>query len=104
MNLPSWKLDNKIMCRYGFRCYVFFFHLTEVTENSVYLADGSVIPCGLVVWSTGLAPRPFTKKLEFEKNDRGQLLTDSWLQVRLLALINSYNKFLGLPNFIRLTY
>ena len=56
-------------------------YLVEVTENSVTLADGSTLPCGLVVWSTGLAPRPFTQKLTLSKNDRGQLLTDEWLQV-----------------------
>ena len=30
---------------------------TEVTPTSVTLNDGRVIPCGMVVWSTGLAPR-----------------------------------------------
>ena len=29
----------------------------EVTSNSVTLNDGTVLPCGMVVWSTGLAPR-----------------------------------------------
>ena len=33
--------------------------VVEVDERSVMLQDGTVIPCGLVVWSTGLAPRPF---------------------------------------------
>ena len=37
------------------------------------LKDGTVIPCGLVVWSTGLAPRFFTRGLDLPKNERGQV-------------------------------
>ena len=33
--------------------------VVEVDEKSVKLQDGTILPCGLVVWSTGLAPRPF---------------------------------------------
>lgn len=36
--------------------------VTEVHSDRIKLEDGSVLPCGLVVWSTGLAPRPFTGK------------------------------------------
>ncbi|XP_064620775.1 probable NADH dehydrogenase [Lineus longissimus] len=62
------------------------FHLVKssvsaVNSNHVVLKDGTVLPCGLVVWSTGLAPRPFTKKLDMPKNDAGQLLTDNRLCV-----------------------
>ena len=40
------------------------FHLiqsgvVEVEKEKVKLQDGTILPCGLVVWSTGLAPRPF---------------------------------------------
>ncbi len=45
----------------------------DVRANSVNLADGTVIPCGLVVWSTGLAPRFFTRGLQVPKNGRGQV-------------------------------
>lgn len=31
--------------------------VTEVTETHVRFADGSEVPCGMVVWSAGLAPR-----------------------------------------------
>lgn len=34
----------------------------EVHEDGVTLQDGRTIPCGMVVWSTGLAPRQFTGK------------------------------------------
>lgn len=32
----------------------------EVRDKEVELTDGSVIPCGIVVWSTGIAPNKFT--------------------------------------------
>lgn len=54
--------------------------VSEVTARSVRLSDGTVIPCGLVVWSAGIAPRPFTQSLPFLKR-RGQLLTDRHLRV-----------------------
>ena len=33
--------------------------VTEVGRGHVKLKDGTVLPCGMVVWSTGLSPRPF---------------------------------------------
>ena len=38
--------------------------VTEVHSDHIKLQDGTVMPCSLVVWSTGLAPRPFTGKLK----------------------------------------
>jgi len=31
--------------------------VTKVTSEKVTLSDGSELPCGMVIWSTGLAPR-----------------------------------------------
>ncbi|XP_076800295.1 putative NADH dehydrogenase [Clavelina lepadiformis] len=56
--------------------------VAEVTENSVKLKDGRVIPCGLVVWSTGLFPRSFTKQSQFPKDEYGHILTNEKLQVK----------------------
>ena len=39
--------------------------VTEVHKDHVKLQDDTIMPCGLVVWSTGLAPRPFTGKQRF---------------------------------------
>jgi len=36
--------------------------VTEVHADHIRLQDGTIMPCGLVVWSTGLAPRQFTGK------------------------------------------
>lgn len=41
--------------------------------DGVKLQDGTVIPCGLVVWSTGLSPREFTRNLNVPKNKAGQV-------------------------------
>ncbi|GFO07833.1 (Zinc transporter zip1-like [Plakobranchus ocellatus] len=56
--------------------------VVEVTKDSVKLKNGTVIPCGLVVWSTGLAPRAFTTALNFPKNKNGQILTDKFFRVK----------------------
>ncbi|KAK3086417.1 hypothetical protein FSP39_018177 [Pinctada imbricata] len=55
--------------------------VTEVTEKGVRLKDGEFLPCGMVVWSTGVAPRPFIRKLDVPKNKQGQILTDNHLHV-----------------------
>ncbi|BFZ18506.1 hypothetical protein BsWGS_21545 [Bradybaena similaris] len=56
--------------------------VVEVTPTSVKLQDGTVIPCGLVVWSTGLSQREFTRSLAFPKNKAGQILTDGYMRVK----------------------
>ncbi|MFO1491626.1 MAG: FAD-dependent oxidoreductase [Kiritimatiellia bacterium] len=45
----------------------------EVTPTSLKLTDGSEIPCGLVVWSTGIEATPLVQSLPFPK-DKGQRL------------------------------
>ncbi|GFW44365.1 probable NADH dehydrogenase [Trichonephila clavipes] len=55
--------------------------VVEVKEDSVTLKDGTSIPCGLVVWSTGLSPRKFTQDLKLPKNSRGQILVDDYLRI-----------------------
>lgn len=53
--------------------------VVEVKEDCVVLNDGNCVHCGLVVWSTGLSPQPFTKGLSIPKNNKGQILTDVYL-------------------------
>lgn len=62
--------------------------VTEVTDTGITLSDGSVIPCGMVVWSAGLAPRSFVNNLDVDKNNRGQILVDEYL--KLPSLSNVY--------------
>lgn len=54
--------------------------VVEVTPNSVELKSGQCLSCGIVVWSAGLAPRPFTESLDFEKTPQGQIVVDRWLK------------------------
>ncbi|XP_033628065.1 internal alternative NAD(P)H-ubiquinone oxidoreductase A1, mitochondrial-like [Asterias rubens] len=56
-------------------------NVTNVREDGVTLSDGKKLPCGLVVWSTGLSPRSFVKNLPFSRNTQGQLLTNGYLNV-----------------------
>lgn len=55
----------------------------EVTENAVHLSDGSEIPCGLVVWSTGIQPTQLTKDLGADHQNfimwNGRLLMNNML-------------------------
>lgn len=56
--------------------------VTEVHSDHVKLQDGTILPCGLVVWSTGLAPRSFTGSVDLPKNNNSQLLVDEFLRVK----------------------
>lgn len=55
--------------------------VTEVRPDSVVLNNGDIIPCGMVVWSGGIAPRQFVKDLDVPKNKQGQIVTDRYLHV-----------------------
>lgn len=72
--------EKKITQRKGFT--LLRSSVVEVTPTSVKLKSGETVPCGLVVWSTGLAPRQFTQALDVEKNARGQIVTDGYLRVK----------------------
>ena len=45
----------------------------EVRPTEITLADGSIIPCGMVVWSTGIGATPLVQALGLS-TDRGQRL------------------------------
>lgn len=47
----------------------------------MWLQDGTQIPFGLCVWSTGVGPTPFTVSLPFVKTPRGRLAIDDRLRV-----------------------
>lgn len=50
----------------------------KVEAKVITLSDGSMIPNGITVWSTGNAPIPFVKSLDWAKQDRsGRLLVNS---------------------------
>jgi len=66
-----------IICRTGSA-------VRELGPTAAVLADGSVIPFGLCVWSTGVAPARFVAGLKgdvFRKDRWGRLVTNMALQV-----------------------
>jgi len=52
-----------------------------VHERGVTLADGTDIPAGLVVWSTGIGATPLVQKLPFPKDRAQRLMTDAYFSV-----------------------
>lgn len=54
--------------------------VTKLTNTSISINGKSDIPVGMVVWSTGLAPREFVRNLSLEKNNQGQILVDDHLR------------------------
>ena len=53
----------------------------EVNDSMILLQDGTMIACGLLVWSTGIGPTDLMKDLPFAKNAASRLLTDDYLRV-----------------------
>nr|XP_043626873.1 internal alternative NAD(P)H-ubiquinone oxidoreductase A1, mitochondrial-like [Erigeron canadensis] len=53
----------------------------EVHPKKLILSDGSVVPYGLLVWSTGVGPSEFTKSLKFPASPGGRIGIDEWLRV-----------------------
>ncbi len=54
----------------------------KVDERAVYLKDGSRLPYGLLLWSTGNGPTALVDRLTFPKDDRSRILTDEYFRVR----------------------
>ena len=53
-----------------------------VERDDIRLKDGSTIPFGLVVWSTGVGMSDFVRSLPFEKDRSSRILVDPYLKVR----------------------
>lgn len=53
----------------------------EVHPNKIILSDGSDVPYGLLVWSTGVGPSEFVKSLNLPKSPGGRIGVDEWLRV-----------------------
>jgi len=53
----------------------------EVKPNSVVLADGTELPCGMVVWSTGNGPNTLVQKITLPKTKTGRIMVDDHLRV-----------------------
>ncbi|KAE9613512.1 putative oxidoreductase [Lupinus albus] len=53
----------------------------EVHSKKIVLSDGTDVPYGLLVWSTGVGPSEFVKALNFPKSPGGRIGVDEWLRV-----------------------
>ncbi|KAK6917481.1 FAD/NAD(P)-binding domain [Dillenia turbinata] len=53
----------------------------EVHPEKIVLNDGTEVPYGLLVWSTGVGPSQFVKSLGFPKSSGGRIGVDEWLRV-----------------------
>jgi len=53
----------------------------EVHARGVTLSDGSDVPAGLVVWSTGIGATPLVNRLPFKKDRAQRLITDGTFAV-----------------------
>ncbi|KAK2644168.1 hypothetical protein Ddye_019363 [Dipteronia dyeriana] len=53
----------------------------EVHPKKIVLNDGTVVPYGLLVWSTGVGPSQFVKSLHLPKSPGGRIGVDEWLRV-----------------------
>ncbi|KAK9279381.1 hypothetical protein L1049_013060 [Liquidambar formosana] len=53
----------------------------DVQPQKIILNDGTEVPYGLLVWSTGVGPSPFVKSLELPKSPEGRIGVDEWLRV-----------------------
>lgn len=56
--------------------------VVKVEPTTIHLADGSQIPYGLVVWSTGVGPTELVRSLPLEKDESSRLVTDEYFQVK----------------------
>ncbi|KAG6506915.1 internal alternative NAD(P)H-ubiquinone oxidoreductase A2, mitochondrial-like [Zingiber officinale] len=53
----------------------------DVRPEKVILNDGTEVPYGLLVWSTGVGPSSFIQSLELPKSPGGRIGVDDWLRV-----------------------
>lgn len=53
----------------------------DVKSHKIILSDGTEVPYGLLVWSTGVGPSPFVRSLHLPKSPGGRIGVDEWLRV-----------------------
>ncbi|XP_030543568.1 internal alternative NAD(P)H-ubiquinone oxidoreductase A2, mitochondrial-like [Rhodamnia argentea] len=53
----------------------------EVHAKKIVLSDGTDVPYGFLVWSTGVGPSEFIKSLSLPKSPGGRIGVDEWLRV-----------------------
>lgn len=56
--------------------------VTEVREKTIHFHDGTALPYGLCVWSTGIGPNPFVARLPFERDKGMRIIVDEYFRVK----------------------
>ncbi len=56
--------------------------VTSIDEKELLLSDGSHVPYGLLVWSTGNTQTDFVKSLSVEKDKAKRIITDEYFHVK----------------------
>ncbi|MFA6469039.1 MAG: FAD-dependent oxidoreductase [Bacteroidota bacterium] len=56
--------------------------VAKVEEKEILLRDGSRVPYGLMVWSTGNTQTPFVTLLPFAKDQGSRLITDEYFRIK----------------------
>ena len=54
----------------------------KVEERKIHLADGSVVPYGLLLWSTGNAPTTFATTAGLPKDNQSRIIIDKFFRVK----------------------
>ncbi|KAK9069106.1 hypothetical protein SSX86_013222 [Deinandra increscens subsp. villosa] len=53
----------------------------DVQPRKIVLSDGTDVPYGLLVWSTGVGPSSFIRNMDLPKAPGGRMGVDDWLRV-----------------------
>ncbi|XP_043690202.1 internal alternative NAD(P)H-ubiquinone oxidoreductase A1, mitochondrial-like [Telopea speciosissima] len=53
----------------------------EVHDKKIILNDGTEVPYGLLVWSTGVGPSHLVKSIDVQKSPGGRIGVDEWMRV-----------------------
>ncbi|KAM0002375.1 putative NADH:ubiquinone reductase (non-electrogenic) [Helianthus debilis subsp. tardiflorus] len=53
----------------------------DVQPKKIVLSDGTDVPYGLLVWSTGVGPSSFVRNMDLPKAPGGRIGIDEWLRV-----------------------
>jgi NADH:ubiquinone reductase (non-electrogenic) len=64
--------------------------VTKVESSQVILNDGSAIPYGILVWSTGNGPMPLVRSLPFAQQKNSRIIVDEYLAVNGYANIYAF--------------
>ncbi|GFQ06355.1 internal alternative NAD(P)H-ubiquinone oxidoreductase a2 mitochondrial [Phtheirospermum japonicum] len=70
----------------------------EVHADKIVLSDGSDVPYGLLVWSTGVGPSEFVKSLKnLPKSPGGRIGVDEWLRVPAVEDVFALGELCWIP-------